>query len=122
MASLNISLTLTHDNKQKIKETIAETTAGNIFDHQRVVIGTSETQITIITGIGNANWVFLKNLDVANYVEVGFATTVYNMKLTANASASYSQFAFFPITPGATTLYLKANTNPVDVEYFCIER
>jgi hypothetical protein len=45
----------------------------------------------------------MQNLDATNYIEWGFATTVYGGKLEPG------EFALFRLKP-STTLYLKANT------------
>jgi hypothetical protein len=65
-------------------------------------IGTTEESITF-TDISVNGWVHLYNTDPTNYVEVGFSTGVYGIKLGAG------QRAQFRLNAGAT-MYLKANT------------
>jgi hypothetical protein len=65
-------------------------------------IGTTEESITF-TDISVNGWVKLENTDATNYVQVGFSTGVYGIRLKAGFSA-----VFF-LEPGAT-IYLKANT------------
>lgn len=67
-----------------------------------VTIGTTEESVQF-TELGTEGWIILKNLDTTNYVQWGFATTVYGGRI---APAS---FAIFQAEPNLT-LYLKANT------------
>lgn len=65
-------------------------------------IGTSEETIptTEITTLG---WAVFRNLDATNYIEIGFSTGVYGIRLEAG------EVACFRLNPGAT-IYAKANT------------
>jgi len=65
-------------------------------------IGTTEESITF-TDISVNGWVKLVNEDATNYVQVGFSTGVYGIRLKPGF------FAEFFLEPGAT-IYLKANT------------
>jgi hypothetical protein len=65
-------------------------------------IGTTEESITF-TDISVNGWVKLENQDATNYVQVGFSTGVYGIRLKAGFAC-----VFF-LEPGAT-IYLKANT------------
>lgn len=65
-------------------------------------IGTTEESISF-TDITTNGWVKLENLDGTNYVQVGFSTGVYGIRMKAGFPA------FFYLEPGAT-IYLKANT------------
>jgi len=67
-----------------------------------VTIGTSE-ESQAFSELGTLGWVMMENLDATNYVEWGFATTVYGGRIEAG------EFALFRLNP-STTLYLKANT------------
>jgi len=77
-------------------------TASKGIDNRYHTIGTSEESITF-TDIGTVGWVHLYNADATNYVEVGFSTGVYGIKLKAADRAQ------FRLNTGAT-IYLKANT------------
>ena len=57
-------------------------------------------------------YLFIRNADATNYVQVGFATTVYHIRLKAG------QVALLPIEPGETDIFLKANTAACDVELY----
>lgn len=103
-----ISLTRRTDN-------LAVTTAAGNIDNRIVSIGTTEEEHTFSTDIGNAGYVYLKNLDGTNYVDVGFATTVYPLRLKAG------QVALFPITPAQASLFLLANTAACRVEIYVHE-
>lgn len=68
----------------------------------KVEIGTSEE--TISFGDNGPGWVFMENLDQTNYVEVGFSTGVYGIRLLAQNGT-----AQFYLNSGAT-IYARANT------------
>jgi len=72
-----------------------------------VAIGTTEE--TISFGDISPGWVRLTNLDDTNYVQLGFATTDYGMRLLAEKGV-----ALFYLESGAT-IYAKANTASCDV-------
>ena len=65
-------------------------------------IGTSEE--TIAFGDVAPGWVEMVNTDATNYVQVGFSTAVYGMRLLAAKGS-----ATFYLESGAT-IYAKANT------------
>lgn len=77
-------------------------TASQGIDNRAHTIGTSEESISF-TDIGTNGWVQCHNTDATNYVEVGFSTGVYGIKLKAGDRAQ------FRLNTGAT-IYLKANT------------
>lgn len=76
-------------------------------------IGTTEESVTL-TDIGTVGIAYLYNLDSTNYVEVGFSTGVYGIRLKAGDIP-----AIFRMNPGAT-LYLKANTAACKVQ-ICVK-
>lgn len=67
---------------------------------------TSETSVTM-TGYG---YVWLQNLDATNYVEVGFATGAYNLKLRAGGAPTILELN------GTQTFYLLANLANCNVD------
>ncbi len=76
-------------------------------------IGTTEESLS--TGdLTTYGWLFLRNLDTSNYVQVGFSTGVYGIRLEAG------EFAAFRTDPAAT-VYLKASTAACDVQYQWLE-
>jgi hypothetical protein len=74
-----------------------------------VSVGTTEESVTF-TDISTPGVCYLRNLDATNYVQWGPATTVYQGRLKASDIP-----ACFRLDPGATTLYLKANTAACNV-------
>lgn len=85
-------------------------------DHQAGTqsVGTTEESIGWSSDIGDEGYVFLRNLDATNYVQFGFSTGVYGIRLRAG------EFGIFRLEPGAT-LYAKANTAAVNVQYIVYE-
>jgi len=76
-------------------------------------IGTSEESLS--TGdLSTYGWLYLRNLDDTNYVQVGFSTGVYGIRLEAGEPALFR-------TEPAATVYLKANTAACDVQYRWLE-
>lgn len=75
-----------------------------------VDVGTSEETI----GFGDIvpGYVFVKNLDDTNYVEVGFSTGVYGMRFEAG------EIAVFPMN--GVTIYAKANTANCSVQFISV--
>lgn len=91
------------------------TAAGTSLDLRILEIGTSEEEVTISSEIGDAGIAFVQNLDPTNFVEVGFETGVYPVKLLAG------QFALIPLAPETSSLFLKANTSACDVKLYVHE-
>ena len=89
--------------------------AGSGADLRMLEIATSEAELTFGAQIGNAGLCMLKNLDATNYVEVGFATGAYPIKILAG------QFAVIPLAPATASLFLKANTAAVMVQLYVHE-
>lgn len=110
-----------------IAVSVRNKTTGTQFSHQTVVSGgdavdagvwkvtTSEVTHTISTDLVNVMGLAVRNLDSANYVEIGYATGSYDHKVLAGMPA------FIPLEAAAATLYLKADTATVNVEYMIVE-
>ena len=77
-------------------------------------IGTSEENITWSTDIGDEYWLYIRNLDTTNYVQLGFATGVYGIRLRAG------DFMLIPLEPG-TSIFALANTAACQVQYAVYE-
>ena len=73
-----------------------------------VKVGTSEETLTT-SDIGTLGWAWFKNLDDSNYIEMGFSTGVYGIRLEAG------EVAMFRLNPGAT-IYVRANTAECKME------
>lgn len=76
-------------------------------------IGTSEETLTA-TNLTTKGWLYMRNLDDANYIQWGPATTSYVGRLEAG------EFALLRTEPAAT-IYLKANTAACDLQYRWLE-
>lgn len=76
-------------------------------------IGTSEETLSA-GGLSTEGWLFIRNLDTTNYVQLGFSTGVYGCRLEAG------EFALFRTEPSAD-IYLKANTAACNVQYRWLE-
>lgn len=90
------------------------TTTGNALDARLISVGTSEEQHVISTEItasaANGPGVcFIWNKDATNYVEIGFATTVYPIKLLKGEAI------LLRLNAAETDLFLKANTAACNV-------
>jgi len=77
-------------------------------------IGTTEESIGTFGDLTTEGWCYIRNLDATNYVQVGFSTTVYGIRLEAG------EMALFRCEP-SLTLYLKANTAACDVRVVVFE-
>jgi hypothetical protein len=77
-------------------------------------IGTSEESIGTFGDVTTEGWCYMRNLDTTNYVQIGFSTAVYGIRLEAGETA---QFRCEP----SLTMYLKANTAACEVEIFVAE-
>lgn len=67
-----------------------------------LLIGTTEETVSFVD-VTNNGWVMLHNLDATNYVEIGFSTGVYGIRVKAGERSLFRLNA-------AATLYAKANT------------
>lgn len=56
-----------------------------------------------------------QTLDATNFVEVGFATGVYPIKIPAG------QFALIPLAAATASLFLMADTDACDVKFYVHE-
>lgn len=86
------------------------TTSGNSAWEQKGSVGTTEEEWTISTEVGDAGVCVIRNLDATNYVQIGFATTVYNLRVKAGESQVVR------LEPTTASIFLKANTNPCVVQ------
>ncbi len=85
--------------------------SGDSFTHVVQEVGTSNELIVIGSDVATWGYVYLKNLDSTNYVEVGL-TSSYSIKLKAGEVAMFR---------AAAALYARANTAAVDLEIIVIE-
>lgn len=76
-------------------------------------VGTTEETWTPPTDIGTAGILMVRNLDSTNFVSIGIATASYLVKVLATEVAMFR--------PTGTTLYLKADTAAVRLQYWIAE-
>ena len=96
---------------------IVLTMTGALVYDVTVSVGTSEETAGPAFGdIGTEGLCVIYNLDPTNYVQIGFATTVYGMRLYGGSVP-----AMFTLEPNAT-LYLKANTAACNVRIIVYEK
>ena len=76
-----------------------------------VDVGTSEE--TIAFGDITPRYLFVKNLDATNFVDIGFSTGVYGLSLLAGETG------VFPLKSGAT-VYAKADTAECTVQFIAL--
>lgn len=110
MSILNVSASV-GDSSSGVNQSANKsvTTTGEGIDQRVLSVGTSEAEITLAAGIGNCGYCMVRNLDATNFVEFGFATGVYPIKLLAG------QFALLPLAPTTASLFAKADTAACNV-------
>ena len=116
MASLRIAASIqdTTNSSTVGTSSLTVTTSAN-YEYKEVKnIGTSEESIALPSDLTSAGtgYLYVKNRDATNYVQIGTATTVYWMRVKAG------EVAVVPLDNAITTLYLKANTAACDVEVY----
>jgi hypothetical protein len=94
-------------------ESIRVDVTGDAFTHEVQEVGTSEEELAQGADLGTPGYIFIKNLDDTNYVEVGSTTGAYDIRLKAGEFAVYRH--------NSTTVYSKANTAACKLEYWIIE-
>ncbi len=94
-------------------ENISVDVTGDSFTHEVQSVGTSEEELAQGADLGTPGYIFLKNLDDTNYVEVGGTTGVYPVKLQAGEVALYRH--------NTATVYAKSNSSACLVEYILVE-
>ena len=114
MATLTAKLTLTSSNatSDALNLTVTDTlTTGNpaINIARASVLHTGET-VLIASSIGAVNYVYLKNIDTTNFINIKTDAGVLVMKL------SPEEFAFFPLN-GSVGIEAQADTATCILEY-----
>lgn len=97
----------------RMSEGVTVDVAGDAYTQGVQVIGTSEEELSQGADLGTPGYVFVLNMDSSNYVEVGSTTGVYDIKILAG------KFALWP--HNSATIYIKANTATVNVDYLIVE-
>lgn len=89
--------------------------ATGFYDSVASIGTTEETQGPNFGDVGTERLCVLYNFDATNYVQVGFATGVYGLRLRPNSHPTVIE-----LEPGAT-LYLKSNTAACKVRVIVYE-
>ena len=96
---------------------ILMTMTGSLVYDVTLSVGTAEETAGPTFGdIGTEGLCVVYNLDSTNYVQIGFATTVYGIRLYGGGAP-----AIMTLEPNAT-LYLKANTAACNVRIIVYEK
>ncbi|KKM19636.1 hypothetical protein LCGC14_1653560 [marine sediment metagenome] len=113
---LAISARLVYDKNganTRRSEGISVDVAGDSFTHEIQSVGTSEEELAQGVDLGTPGYVYLKNLDGTNFVEIGSTTGVYDVKMLAGEIALYRH--------NSASIFAKADTAACLVEYTIIE-
>lgn len=89
-------------------ESTTTTISGTAWQAGRQTIGTTEEQIDK-GDVATIGYVYIRNMDATNYVEIGVVTAQYSIKLPAGKDCWFYS--------NGNTLYAKANTAAVDISY-----
>jgi hypothetical protein len=90
------------------------TCSGAQYQIATQAIGTSDESVAINSDISSLGYIYVRNLDGTNYVELGYTSGTYFGKLKAGEACVFRAGA------GLTTLHAKANTATCDIEYFVL--
>lgn len=120
MASLKITTEINNTSKKlrtpgEGKNYTVTTTGDNADFRSLTVTESGEVTLTFTTDIGNAGYVYLRNNDDTNFVQYGYATTVYNQRISAGSTA------IFELNPTIASLYLRADTADCNVDCWILE-
>lgn len=94
-------------------ESFTPNMTGDAMTHAVQQVGLTKENLALSADIGTAGWCYIKNLDAANYVDVGLDADTPFMKLKAGEACLFRL--------ASTTISCKANTSAVNVEYWVIE-
>lgn len=91
------------------------TVSGTDYIHKTQTIGTTAEALDI-GDIGTCGWMYVRNLDNTNYVEISRAT-LSSGQGTVKVKAGESQL----FRLGSNTPFAIANTSPVEIQYIIVE-
>ena len=89
--------------------------SGTDMASQTLSIGTTEESLALGTDVTLPAHVCIANLDSTNYVQIGFSTGDYVVRINPGAAA------LLPYVESGTTIYAKANTASVTVQVTACE-
>jgi hypothetical protein len=95
------------------RDNVVLTVTGDSYTSNIQSIGITEEEVVQGADLGTPGYVYLKNLDPTNYIEIGSTTGVYDIRLKAKEVALYRH--------NSATIYAKANTAACLLEYIIIE-
>lgn len=87
---------------------------GDDHQAQTQVVGITEEELFALPDIVAVGYMFIKNIDDTNFVQIGFTTGVYGMRLYPG------EFALFRLEPGID-IFALADTAAVRVQYIIYE-
>lgn len=121
MTALQITAKVRHVTEayERAKPAVSIATVGSHVQVARPTVGTVEETLAIasdITGGEGPGYALIYNADATNYVQVGISTGSYFAGIDAGA------VAVLPLDAGVSTLYLKANAAPCELEVWIWER
>lgn len=107
----NLQAVVTPAPGQTVSLSAVIAVAGSTFVNSVQSVGTSESSPDL-PGVSAPGYVYLKNLDTTNYVEVGAVTAEYAIKLLPG------DIALFRVD--GTALFWKAHTTACEVQIFAV--
>ena len=90
---------------------LAVAATGDNYGSGKATVGTSEVEITLPTDIGSAGAAMLVNRHATNYIDVGFATGVYYLRLLPG------QPALIPLEPTVSSIFVISDAAASILEY-----
>jgi len=111
---LNVSLEYAQDGISVISNPsrVQIDTVGGRATKLVQTIGTVEETL-ILGDVAAVRMLLIRNLDATNFIELGVATGVYGVRVRAGNFALYN--------PNGTTVFARANTASVKVEFTAID-
>ena len=116
MPSLTQTVLMQRSDIQQYVGKSTNVTVGDHFQGAIRSIGTVEETIVLDTDFVDPGLLYLRNDDADNYVDIGYSTGVYPNRLYP-----YEQ-AVLPLTLTQDTVYLRADTGSVLMQYCVFER
>jgi hypothetical protein len=111
--SINISAALSKGNlKASVSPGVLKVdVTGSVFIDNVQTVGTSEEAV-VFGDVATPGYVYVRNLDATNYVQLGATTGVYTIKLMPGENALFRL--------SGTTLFALANTAACNVQVVAI--
>ena len=94
---------------------VSRITAGDGVDHRFMTIGTDEEEVEISADVANKGWCWIKNCAAANYLQIGFATGDYKIRIPGGCSMLVC------LEPGVSSLFMKSYDTTTDISFVVLE-